>query len=113
MSSNGAAPVAKDLSVEPPRPMDATLEGYAWMPRMLDKARASRAGTLGAYTYPCPIDRTCQARLGVDADTVADLATTLDDEGVLAALRERGIPAAEEAWFDAVALEEELQAGSV
>ena len=112
MTSTGTAPAAKDLSVESPRPMDETLDGYVWVPRMLDKARASRAGTLGDYMYPCPIDQTCQARLGVDADTVADLATRLDDQGVLAALRERGIPSAEEAWFDAVALEEELQASS-
>jgi hypothetical protein len=32
--------------------MDATLDGYPWLPRMIDKARA---GTLGDYyRYPCP-----------------------------------------------------------
>jgi hypothetical protein len=26
------------------RPMDATLDGYAWLPRMIDKSCAARAG---------------------------------------------------------------------
>jgi hypothetical protein len=91
------------------RPMDAELEGYAWIPRMIDKARAARAGSIGDYLYPCPIDRTCLRRLGLGAETFADIASTLvDDEGVLAELRRRGIPTATQAWFDPVALEHEL-----
>jgi hypothetical protein len=46
--------------------MDATLNGYAWLPRMIDKSRAARAGT-------------------------------------------HGIASAADAWFDAVAYEDELQ----
>ena len=51
-------PYAKDLSTEEPRPMDATLAGYLWLPRMIDKARAARANTLGDYyRYPLLMDR--------------------------------------------------------
>ena len=98
-----------DLAIHPPRSMDATLEGYAWLPRMIDKARASRAGTIGTFRYPCPIDRACLTRLDLDPDTFADVASSLGhDDAILAALQRRGIPDAAEAWFDAVALEEDL-----
>lgn len=36
-----------DLTIAAPRPLDAELEGYAWLPRMLDKARATLAGIQG------------------------------------------------------------------
>ena len=92
------------------RPMDATLDGYAWLPRLIDKARASRAGTLGDMVHPCPVDRRCMKLLGIDVRTlhaIVDREPT--DAGVLSALRRRGIPAAQEAWFDAPAFEAELQ----
>ena len=92
------------------RSMDATLEGYAWLPRLIDKARLARAGRLGDLVHPCPVDRRCMTLLGID---VATLHAIVDrephDAGVLAALRRRGIPAAQEAWFDAPAFEAELQ----
>ena len=92
------------------RPMDATLEGYAWLPRLIDKARAARAGTLGDLVHPCPVDRRCMELLGID---VATLHAIIDreptDAGVLAALRRHGIPSAAAAWFDAPAFEAELQ----
>jgi hypothetical protein len=89
--------------------MDATLAGYAWLPRMIDKARAARAGTLGTYCYPCPIDRTCLGLLGLDAETFADVAARAgDDAAVLAALVARGIPSAAAASFDPVDLERRL-----
>ena len=60
-------PVAKNLTHEDPEPMDARLAGYPWLPRMIDKARASHAGTLGTYyRYPCPIDRACLELIGID-----------------------------------------------
>jgi hypothetical protein len=92
-----------------PRPFDVALDGYVWLPRMIDKARAWRAGTLGAYVYPCPIDCTCLGLLGIDAETFADVATAAaDDAEVLAVLLARGIPAACEAAFDPVDLERRL-----
>ena len=92
------------------RPMDATLEGYAWLPRLIDKARAARAGTLGDVVHPCPVDRRCMALLGIDVDTLhAIIDREPTDAGVLAALRRQGIPSAAAAWFDAPAFEAELQ----
>ena len=52
---------AKDLTTEAPRGLDAELEGYAWLPRMLDKARARLAGTAGSYLFGCPVDHTVPA----------------------------------------------------
>jgi hypothetical protein len=53
---------AKDLTAQAPRGLDAELEGYAWLPRMLDKARATLAGTAGSYLFGCPVDHICIAR---------------------------------------------------
>jgi hypothetical protein len=90
--------------------MDATLDGYAWLPRMIDKSRASRRGLLGSIVHPCPVDKRCLARLGVELSTFTEIvASSESDEGVLAGLRRHGIAPADEAWFDAVAYEEELQ----
>ncbi|HEX8120082.1 MAG TPA: cupin domain-containing protein [Solirubrobacteraceae bacterium] len=101
---------AKDLRRDEPAPLDSALDGYAWLPRMLDKARATLAGTAGSYMFGCPVDHTCMARLGVAPDLILDLAARHeDDAAVLAALREHGIPSAEEAWFDGAAVEDELQ----
>ena len=92
------------------RPMDATVDGYAWLPRMIDKSRASRAGTLGDIVHPCPVDRRCLERLGVDFATFAAIvARSATDADVLASLREHGVAAAADQWFDAVAFENELQ----
>ena len=105
---NGLA-AAKDLTVGTPRGLDSSLEGYAWLPRMLDKARATLAGTAGSYLFGCPVDHTCMARLGVTPELVLDLAAReSDDRAVLEALRAHGIPSAAEAWFDGQAVEDEL-----
>jgi mannose-6-phosphate isomerase-like protein (cupin superfamily) len=101
---------ARDLAVEEPRPFGLELDGYAHLPRMLDKARATLAGTAGRYRFGCPVDHTCMARLGVTPELVLDLAGRhADDRQVLQALRGHGIPSAREAWFDAQAVEDELQ----
>src|SRR4051812_1205578 len=102
---------APDLSVVEPRPFGLELDGYAHLPRMLDKARATLAGTAGTYQFGCPVDHTCMARLGVVPDVVLELAARhADDRRVLREMREQhGIPAAKDAWFDAQAVEDELQ----
>jgi quercetin dioxygenase-like cupin family protein len=101
---------AKDLARVSPRGLDEELEGYAWLPRMLDKARSTLAGTPGRYQFGCPVDHTCLARLGIDPEVVLDLAARYaDDHDVLAALHARGIPPAEGAWFDGQEVEDELQ----
>src|SRR3954463_16663745 len=101
---------ARDLRAGEPRAFGVELEGYAHLPRMLDKARATLAGTAGRYLFGCPVDQTCMARPGVTPELVLDLAARHADDGrVLDVLLEHGIPPAREAWFDAVAVEDELQ----
>src|SRR4051794_25432201 len=85
------------------------LDGYVYLPRMIDKARATLDGTSGDYPFGCPLDHTCMARLGVSPDIVLDAVRAHDDDlGVLAELRARGIPPAGDVRFDAEAVEEEL-----
>ena len=92
------------------RPMDATLDGYAWLPRMIDKSRAKRRDALGSIVHPCPIDKRCLRRLGVAFSTFTEIvASSASDDEILARLRRHGIATAEKAWFDAVAYEDELQ----
>lgn len=99
-----------DLTTHEPRGLAEELEGYAWLPRMLDKARATLAGTPGRYQFGCPVDHTCMARLGITPELLLDLAARHpDDHALLAALRANGIPPAGEAWFDGQAVEDELQ----
>ena len=91
-------------------PYDCAIDGYAWIPRMLWKARATLAGTPGSYLFGCPVDHTCMARLGIAPELVLELAAAHDDDlAVLAALQAQGIPSAEEAWFDGQAVEDEVQ----
>ena len=40
----------------PRRGRDA-LDGFLWLARVFDKARAARDGTIFDYIYPCPMDR--------------------------------------------------------
>jgi quercetin dioxygenase-like cupin family protein len=104
------------MSGTPPgtlRPPDALLEGYAWLPRMLDKARAELAGVETGFPFGCPVDHTCMARLGIDPELVRKLVARhgTDDAAILTELRLHGIPPAEQQRFDAPALEHALQRG--
>src|SRR3954470_14586699 len=101
---------ARDLTVAYPRALGVELDGYAHLPRMLDKARATLAGTAGTYQFGCPVDPTCMAGLGAVPEVVLVPARrTAEDRRLLRELREQhGIPAAEDAWFDAQAVEDEL-----
>lgn len=66
--------MALDLNTQVPRSPFDTLEGFAWLPRLIDKARAFYAGTHGDYTpYPCPGDRQFLSYFGLPADALGDL----------------------------------------
>lgn len=101
---------AKDLAHEDPEPMDAKLAGYPWLPRMIDKARASQAGTLGTYyRYPCPIDAACLDLLGIDADTFREITNdALDGQAVIDQLATFGASAEQIIDFDPVQLNADL-----
>jgi mannose-6-phosphate isomerase-like protein (cupin superfamily) len=89
------------------------LHGYAYLPRMFDKARAKLAGSTEAPPFGCPLDHSCMARLRVYPEDVLELVREHgdDDDAILAGLQEHGIPSAEETWFDAHATEDELMTG--
>jgi quercetin dioxygenase-like cupin family protein len=77
---------------------------------MLAKARATLAGSASGFQFGCPVDHSLMARLGVSPELILELVGRHpDDADVLAALRAHGIPPARAAWFDAVAVEDELQ----
>ena len=80
-----------------------------YLPRMFDKARAKLAGDTSAPPFGCPLDHSCLARLGVYPEDVLTLVERHghDDMAILAALRERGIPDPEQAWFDARSTEDD------
>ncbi|HET7815370.1 MAG TPA: AI-2E family transporter [Candidatus Baltobacteraceae bacterium] len=81
---------AKDLREEPPRRWSEELGGIAWLPRMIDKARAAMQGTLGDYLYgQSPFDQGLLRALGIsyrDFTTIVRRAGD-DDEKVLALIQ--------------------------
>lgn len=58
---------APDLTQRPPRSPRVRLGGYAILPRMLDKCRASIAGTVGEFHFNCPLDQRFFSFAGIDA----------------------------------------------
>ena len=57
---------APDLTKRPPRSPRCRLGGYALLPRLLDKGRATIAGTNGEFSYDAPIDQHLKDFLGLD-----------------------------------------------
>ena len=105
-----AHPAAKNLAHEDPEPMEAKLAGYPWLPRIIDKARASQADTLGDYyRYPCPIDTACLELLNIHADTFREIANeAVDGQAVIDQLAIVGASANQIFDFDPVKLNDEL-----
>ena len=75
---------ALDLTQRPPRSPKTRLGGYALLPRMLDKGRATAVGKNGEYHYNCPLDQHILNFLGLDADKLlAELKTGKGDGEIL------------------------------
>ena len=73
-----------DLTQRPPRSPRARLGGYAILPRMLDKGRATLAGKNGEYSYNCPLDQHFLKFAGIDAEALkAELAKDRGDGEIL------------------------------
>lgn len=103
---------AKDLRVEPPRRWNERLGGVPWLPRVIDKARAAHAGTLGAYLFgQSPMDRSCLRALGLrHRDIAAIVASGGNDDDVLAAIVARNPEAMDQgrAWGEDLARRDRL-----
>jgi hypothetical protein len=74
-----------DLTQHPPRSPRVRLGGLVILPRMIDKARATKAGKNGEYTYGCSLDRNVLDFLGIEADALkAQIDNGLGDGEILA-----------------------------
>lgn len=57
-----------DLREQFPRSVREKLAGYVHLARMIDKCRATIAGTQGDYIYPCPLDKRLLEFAGITAE---------------------------------------------
>jgi hypothetical protein len=95
---------ASDPETFRPRRWNTPVDGVIWLPRLIDKARAYDAGTLGLYLYgQSPVDDSLLAagRLRY-ADILDAVRSASDDAGVLAFLEQRapGATARMRAWSE-------------
>lgn len=83
-----------DLTRHPPRSPYARLGGYVWLPRLIDKARAYVAGTLGEYHYvDCPMNAILLHFLMLESDRLAAvIAERPTDDQVLQWIEAHAIP---------------------
>ncbi len=92
-SSHVSLKNAKDLSREAPRSPRQRLGGYALMARMIDKGRATIAGTAGEYHFNCPVDNMLFSFKGVNGDEVREvLASGAGDQEILDWFNHHGTP---------------------
>lgn len=82
---------APDLTKQPPRSARVRLGGFALLPRMLDKCRATIAGTNGGYHFACPLDQRILEFIGVEAEALkAEVAKGLGDGEILQWINQNG-----------------------
>jgi hypothetical protein len=73
-----------DLTQRPPRSMRCRLGGFAILPRILDKCRATIAGKHGAYRYNGSMDQHFFRFTGIDAEALkTEVATGKGDGDIL------------------------------
>jgi hypothetical protein len=85
---------APDLTRHPPRSPHTRLGGYVHLPRMIDKVRATVAGTNGDYHYKCPFDARFFAFTGIDPDAfLAEVKAGRSDSELLAYVTQHSKPA--------------------
>lgn len=75
---------APDLTKRAPRSARVRLGGYAILPRMLDKGRATLAGLNGEFHFDCPLDQQFTTFVGISGSDLKDqLARGLGDGDIL------------------------------
>ena len=65
-----------NLTLRPPRSPRVRLGGYTILPRIIDKARATIAGTEGDYIYNNPIDHFFFGFTGITAESLMEYIKT-------------------------------------
>lgn len=97
-----------DLTQHPPRSPYVRLGGFVHLPRLIDKARATLAGTNGDYNYDCAMDARFWAFTGLHTEAfLAEVKTGKCDYDlltyVMAAMQPKRTAheiAAWSAWFE-------------
>ena len=92
-----------DLTQRPPRSPRVRLGGFAILPRMLDKGRATIAGKNGEYHFNCPLDQRFVEFAQIDPEALREqLAAGKGDgeilEWVTATSKSKPSPVEIEAW---------------
>ena len=81
---------APDLTRSFPRSPAEELGGYVLLARIVDKCRATIAGTNGEYRFNCPLDRQFFDFTGIDAEEFRELvASGASDEEIARWAREK------------------------
>lgn len=84
---------SKDLAIQAPRSPYETINGFAILPRTIDKCRADLAGTIGDYHFNCPLDRMLFEFKDLSADEFKEFVKTgADDESIGKWVFEHGNP---------------------
>jgi len=77
-----------DLVKRNPRGPREKLMGMVWLPRVIDKARARLEGTLGEFSYGCPMDQHFFEFVGTTTEAFLDgVRGSPDDAAVTAWLK--------------------------
>ncbi len=72
-----------DLTKSFPRSPRDKLGGIVWLPRLIDKARADLAGTLGEYKFNCPLDQGFFKFFGIEAGAFKEAVKAAPDDNAV------------------------------
>ena len=72
-----------DLTQSFPRSPKIKMSGLVMVPRMIDKARAYNAKTLGEYIFPCPLDKIILQFMNINHEEFVDLTQKLTDAEIV------------------------------
>jgi hypothetical protein len=75
-----------------PRRGREEIDGFLWLARVYDKARAQRDGTIFDYIYPCPMDRGVFDRWGITARVFEAAIETCTTDAEIAAWLKARVP---------------------
>ena len=71
-----------------PRARGMMIGSIPWLARIGDKARASLAGRIGAYIYPCPADEAFLEKVQMSAEEFTELVSSSpDDDAVVVRMK--------------------------
>jgi hypothetical protein len=87
-----------DLSKRPPRSPRARLGGFVWLPRLIDKARASASGTLGEYHFEKGLDVHFFKFVGIAPDAFKKQAAKTPGDGEVLAWVQANAKHKREPW---------------